>query len=74
MLEALPNVTETTERDYHQIFQFYNWEHKNVTVSLKMVEGNGTVMIQQTGQRDYKNNIYTGLPIAAANSAVYKDV
>lgn len=39
-----------------------------------MVEGNGTVMIQQTGQRDYKNNIYTGLPIAAANSAVYKDV
>ena len=70
----MENITETTERNYHQIFQFYNWEHKNVTISLKMVEGNATFMYQKTGQRDYKNNIYTGLPINAENSVVYQDV
>jgi len=39
-----------------------------------MIEGNATIMYQKTGQRDYKNNIYTGLPINAENSVVYKEV
>lgn len=39
-----------------------------------MIEGNGTIMYQKTGQKDYMQNIYTGVPIDQDNSITTIDV
>jgi len=45
-----------------RVYQFYNWEHKDVILSLSTEVGNATIMYQRTGQKDYNNNIFTAIP------------
>ena len=52
----------------------YNWQHKNIKVTLNMLEGAARIMLQQTGQRDLANNIYTADPIDESNALEYRDV
>ena len=57
-----------------RVFQFYNWQHHDVLLTLNMVRGNGTLMYQKTGQLDYLNNIYTAIPMSEVNSESYSNV
>lgn len=40
----------------------YNWEHKDLIVTLTMRKSNATFMYAKTGQTDFENNIFTALP------------
>ena len=75
ILVTLPALSDTLEpRTYSQIFQFYNWEHRDVQISLKMKSGEGSFMYQRTGQLDYSQNIYTGVPQGDKNSVAAEAV
>lgn len=50
-------------------FNFYNWQHKDITVTLSMKKSSGTMMYQRTGQRYYTNNIFTAIPYSPLNAA-----
>lgn len=79
ILVTLPELEGTdgvfdARREYSQIFQFYNWEHRDVQLSLEMRSGAGSFMYQRTGQLDYSQNIYTGVPLDSRNSVEPKNV
>jgi hypothetical protein len=63
---AATSATRTSGNDF--IYMMYNWDHKDFSVTLKMDQANGTLMIGKTGQLDYSTNIFTGVPINANNS------
>jgi len=52
----------------------YNWDHKDFSITLKMDQANGTIMVGKSGQLDYKSNIFTGVPINENNSDHYHTV
>jgi hypothetical protein len=41
---------------------FFNWEHKDIELTLASKTGNFTLLYQKTGQNDYHNNIFTAIP------------
>lgn len=45
------NLTAEESRGYSQIYQFYNWHHRNFEITFSFLEGskNATVMYQKTG-------------------------
>jgi hypothetical protein len=56
------------------LLRVYNWEHRNIKVTLSVTDGAARVMLQQTGQKDLANNIYTADPIDESNALEYRDV
>lgn len=64
------DLTAEESVNYTKIYQFYNWNHRDFEITFSYLEGdqNATVMYQKTGQLDYDNNIYTGVPIGVNNS------
>lgn len=55
-------------------FQFFNWEHKDVTVTLTMlasfkgIQSKGKISYQRTGQNYNTNNLFTAIPYSDINS------
>ena len=47
------SLTVTTEGAGDKVFQLYNWEHKDVLLTVNMESGSGTLMYQRTGQNDF---------------------
>jgi len=56
--------------NYTKIYQFYNWLHRDFRITFAYIQGefNATLMYQKSGQLDYDNNIYSGVPIGVNNS------
>jgi len=69
------DLTAAESENYSQIYQFYNWYHRNFDITFAFLEGsekNATIMYQRAGEEYVHNNIYTGVPLSANNShAVY---
>jgi len=69
------DLTAAESENYSQIYQFYNWYHRNFDITFAFLEGsekNATIMYQRAGEEYAHNNIYTGVPLSANNShAVY---
>lgn len=64
------NLTAEQSSGYSQIYQFYNWYHRNFEITFNFLEGerNATIMYQKAGQMYENNNIYTGVPLTVNNS------
>lgn len=69
-------ATGTTKRTTanENVYMIYNWDHKDFSITLKMDQANGTIMVGKSGQLDYKSSIFTGVPINANNSDHYHTV
>lgn len=52
----------------------YNWEHKDFSITLKMDQADGTIMIGRSGQLDFQSNVFTGTPVTEKNSDHYYHV
>ena len=63
---AFTEIDQTTS-DFglrERVFMFYNWQHKDVDLTLFMTQGVATLMYSKTGQKDYSNNIYSAVPMS----------
>lgn len=58
------NHPADTYRPKQRVFQYYNWEHKDIMVTLSMRASNATLMYGKTGQTEFSNNIFTAIPIS----------
>ena len=47
---------------------FYNWQHRDIQLTLFMTQGDSTIMYSRTGQKDFTNNIYSAVPMSEQNS------
>lgn len=77
--QSYDNVLKLTKR----YFQFFNWEHKDVTVTLTMMQSakgfrsKGKISYQRTGQKYNLDNIFTAIPytnVTAKNSTTVNEL
>lgn len=56
------------------MFSLFNWQQKDILLTINMIAGSGALMYSRTGQKDIDNNIYTAIPMNVNNSFVYQNV
>jgi hypothetical protein len=68
------NAISSSTRSYSEYFMYYNWFHRDFTISLTMMKGDGTLSIGSTGQLDPSQNLFSGMPYDNDNAQVSVDV
>ena len=63
---ANPNRSET--RPYFQVYKWYNWQHVDFKLNVKLTSGAADFFLNKIGETNFEENAISGIPLNAANS------
>ena len=67
-VEVRADPQRSTENPYLKVYKWYNWQHVDFKVNVKVTAGAADFFLNKIGETNYEENAISGLPLGAANS------
>ena len=67
-VEVKKDSKRNKDNPYWRVFKWYNWEHTDFKLDLKITKGEAEFFLNAIGETTYEENVISGLPLAHENS------